>query len=150
MEPNLIVRRDTPAWRAQVWGSFLAAITLCAVGVWNMPSESLDRAFVAVGYFFCLSAAFTLAKMLRDNQHESVDTPAWRLQVWVAFMVAVALTGWGLFRMTIGPWEKGYMVCAWVFMISSSFTLAKTLRDGYEADLIENTRYPENTPKPTS
>ncbi|MGZ8242291.1 YiaA/YiaB family inner membrane protein [Methylomagnum sp.] len=147
MEPNLIVRRDTPAWRAQVWGSFLAAVALCALGIWHMPSESLDRAFIAVGYFFCLSAAFTLAKMLRDNQHEPVDTAAWRLQVWVAFMIAISLTGWGLFRMNIGLWEKGYMVCAWVFLISSSFTLAKTLRDGYEADLIETARYGENGAK---
>lgn len=141
MSQNIIVRRDTASWNMQVWLSFLLAVGLCAVGVWNMPSESLDRAFIAVGYFFCLSAAFGVAKMVRDNQHEVVDTPAWRMQVWIAFGVAVSLTAWGLMRMTIGDWEKGFMVCAWLFLISSSFTLAKSLRDKHDADLLEAVRF---------
>lgn len=141
MNQNIIVRRDTAGWNMQVWISFLLAIAMCTIGVWNMPSESLDRAFIAVGFFFCLSSAFGVAKMVRDNHHEAVDTPAWRMQVWIAFAVAISLTAWGLFRMTIGDWEKGFMVCAWLFLISASFTLAKTLRDKHEADLLEAVRY---------
>lgn len=142
MAQNLIVRRDTEAWIFQVWVSFGLAVALCATGIWKMPSESLDRAFIAIGYFFCLSSAFVLAKMARDNQHEQVDTPAWRIQVWMAFIVAVALTAWGLFRMQIGGWERGFMICAWLFLVSSSFTLAKTLRDRHEADMLEGAHFP--------
>lgn len=141
MNQQIIVRRDTQSWGAQVWISFLAAVGLCAGGIWQLPSQSLDRAFIAIGYFFCLSAAFGVAKMVRDNQNEAVDTPAWRLQVWIAFGVAVSLTAWGLFRMTIGDWEKAYMVCAWLFLMSSSFTLAKTMRDRHDADLLEAVRF---------
>jgi hypothetical protein len=138
MAQQYIVRRDTGAWVMQVWLSFVIAVLLCGAGIWHMPSDSLDRAFLALGFFFCLSSAFALAKTIRDNQNESVDTAGWRLQVWIAFLIAVALTTWGLFRMKIGDWEKGFMVASWLFLIASSFTLAKTMRDNHDADLMES------------
>lgn len=138
MSKSFLVRRDTQGWTMQVWISFALSLLACAIGVWNMPSVGLDRAFLAIGFFFCLFAAFTLAKMIRDNRDEKVDTAPWAITVWVGFLVAVALTAWGLFRMTIGDWEKGYMVVSWLFLISSVFTLAKTVRDKHEADLIES------------
>jgi hypothetical protein len=49
----------------------------------------------------------------------------------------MGLTGWGLVRMTINPVWKAYLGVAWLFLISSVFTLAKTLRDGFEADRAE-------------
>jgi hypothetical protein len=137
MAQQLIVRRDTNAWTFQVWASFLLAVFLCALGIINMPSENLDRAFLALGYFFCLSSAFVLSKTVRDNQAERVDTAAWVMQVWIAFGVALTLTAWGLVRMNIGVWEKAYMVATWLFLISSAFTLQKAIRDKHEADLLE-------------
>jgi hypothetical protein len=47
------------------------------------------------------------------------------------------LTAWGLFRMDIGSWEKGYMVATWLYLMSSAFTLQKAIRDRHEADLLE-------------
>ncbi|WP_432721332.1 YiaA/YiaB family inner membrane protein [Jeongeupia wiesaeckerbachi] len=138
MSTQYLIRRDTSAWQLQVWLSFVLAVAACAVGVWNMPSESLDRAFLAIGYFFCLFTAFTLAKLLRDNRDEKVDTGAWALTVWAAFAIAVALTAWGLFRMTIDVWQKSYMLVSWIYLISAVFTLAKTVRDKHEADLLES------------
>lgn len=131
------VRRDTAAWNMQVWLSFSLAILACVMGVWNMPNETLDRAFLAVGFFFCLFASFTLAKLVRDNRDEKVDTPAWSMTVWIAFFIAVSMTAWGLFRMNIGNWEKAYMVVSWLFLVSAAFTLAKTVRDKQEADYME-------------
>ena len=55
----------------------------------------------------------------------------------IAFAAAVLLTGWGLWRMNIDQWQKYYMLVTWLFMVSSSFTLAKTIRDAQEADLLE-------------
>ncbi len=132
-----LVRRDTNAWIMQVWISFGVAIFSCAIGVWNVPSQELDRAFLATGFFFCLFTCFALAKMIRDNRDEKVDTGAWVITVWVGFFVAMTLTAWGLFRLAIGNWEKGYMAVAWLFMVSSAFTVAKTIRDKMEADLME-------------
>jgi len=138
MAQQLIVRRDTNAWNFQVWASFALAAGLCGLGIINMPSERLDRAFLALGYFFCLSSAFVVSKTVRDNQSERVDTQAWVFQVWAAFVIAMTLTAWGLFRMDIGPWEKGYMLVTWLYLMSSAFTLQKAIRDKHEADLLEH------------
>lgn len=135
---NMYVRRDTQAWVMQTWISFAIAFTLCVVAVWNLPSNTLDRAFVAVGMFFVLSSTFTLSKMMRDNQNENVDTPAWVFQVWAAFGIAVSLTAWGMFRMNIDFWLKWFLIGSCLFLLSSAFSLAKTLRDRHEADVIES------------
>jgi len=136
-----IVRRDTKAWRAQVWISFGVSVAVCATGLAWLPGEDLDRAFMVMGYVFCLSAVFALAKYVRD-QHEArggmgSDTPMWSLVVWGGFGLAMALTGWGLWRMQLNPTYKAYLLVSWLFLISSAFTLAKTLRDAFEADRDE-------------
>jgi hypothetical protein len=132
-----VVHRDTFAWIAQTWASFATALFLCIIGIWNAPSDTLDRAFLATGFFFCLSAAFTLAKTIRDNEHSKKDLTAWIGASWAFFFVAAALTAWGLYRMTVSDWQKYFLLGAWLFLVSSTFTLAKTLRDKHEADVAE-------------
>jgi hypothetical protein len=131
------VRRDTRAWQLQVWISFATAASLCAIGLAWLPGQDIDRAFMVMGYGFCLSTAFALSKTIRDNQHRQVDTPMWGSVVWAGFVFAMALTGWGLWRMDVNPSYKAYLGVAWLFLISSVFTLAKTLRDAHEADVLE-------------
>ena len=63
-----LIRHDTKAWKAQVWISFFVAAALCAIGLAWLPGRDLDRAFMMMGYMFCLSAAFALAKFVRDNE----------------------------------------------------------------------------------
>lgn len=137
--PRVIVRRDTRAWRAQVWISFGVATAVCATGLAWLPGEDLDRAFMVMGYVFCLSSAFALAKYVRDQQLRGPrsDTPMWNLVVWGGFALAMGLTGWGLWRMQVNPAYKAYLLVSWLFLISSAFTLAKTLRDAFEADRDE-------------
>ena len=132
-----IVQRDTAAWRMQVRLSFVLSVLCAGLGVLNMPGQDLDRAFLAIGMFFCLFASFSVAKTQRDNRDGQVDTSMWVIAVWIAFAAAVLLTGWGLWRMNIEQWQKYYMLVTWLFMVSSSFTLAKTIRDAQEADLLE-------------
>ena len=132
------IRPDTRAWRAQVWISFGAAVTLCATGLAWLPGLDLDRAFMVMGYLFTLSSAFTLAKFVRDQddaRHDGRpgDTPQWGALVWGGFGLAMALTGWGLWRMEINPTYKAFLAVSWLFMLSSAFTLAKTLRDAHAA-----------------
>ena len=135
--PVTVPRRDSAAWKLQVWISFGVAASLCAIGLAWLPGADLDRAFMVMGYVFCLSSAFALAKFVRDNERRRVDSPMWKGVVWGAFFVAMALTGWGLVRMQIQPVWQAYLLVSWLFLISSTFTLAKTLRDAYEADLFE-------------
>lgn len=129
--------RDTKAWRIQVWISFGVAALLCGSGLAWLPGAELDRAFMVMGYTFCLTTAFALAKFVRDNERRPSDTPLWRLVVWGGFALAMGLTGWGLWRMEIHPTWKAYLLVSWLYLISSAFTLAKTLRDSHEADLGE-------------
>ena len=131
------IRRDTGAWRLQVWISFGISVLLCASGLAWLPGQDLDRAFMVMGYVFCLSTAFALAKFIRDNQGRQVDTPMWRVVVWAGFALAMGLTGWGLWRMEIQPVWKAYLGVCWLYLISNVFTLAKMLRDAHEADLLE-------------
>jgi hypothetical protein len=127
------VRHDTKAWRAQVWISFAAAATMCAGGLAWLPGSDLDRVFMVMGYVFCLSTAFVVAKTVRDTEAGLAATPMWGGVVWGGFAVAMALTGWGLWRMEISPTWKAYLAVSWLYLISSAFTLAKTLRDAHQA-----------------
>ncbi len=133
------IRHDTRAWKLQVWVSFATAATLCGSGLAWLPGQDLDRAFMIMGYLFTLSTAFALAKFVRDNEGRRVDTPTWGAVVYGGFALAMALTAWGLWRMEINPTYKAFLVVSWLFLISSVFTLAKTLRDAHEA-LLEQTR----------
>ncbi|MBB6576742.1 hypothetical protein HNP33_000790 [Comamonas odontotermitis] len=133
------VQRDTRAWQYQVWISFGIAIAMCAIGLAWLPGQHLEQAFMVMGYMFCLSAAFVLAKFVRDKQSDSSksagDTPMWRFVVWGGFAIAMGLTGWGLLGMDINPTYKAFLGVSWLYMITTAFTLAKMLRDKHESDL---------------
>jgi hypothetical protein len=139
---QVLIQRDTKAWQLQVWLSFLVAVFLCGVGLAWLPGRDLDRAFMVMGYFFCLSAAFVLAKFVRDSEkarleRSGADTPMFKLVVWGGFFLAMGLTGWGLLHMEINATYKAYLGVSWLYLITCTFTLAKTLRDKHEADLAE-------------
>lgn len=145
MATRYVMQRDTGGWRLQVWISFGIALIAAGAGIIQLPGQELDRAFLAIGFFFCLFASFAVAKTVRDNRDGQVDTAFWVMTVWVAFAAAIALTAWGLWRMSIPDWQKNYMLVSWLFLVSSTFTLAKTVRDGHEADLMERAG-PETRP----
>jgi hypothetical protein len=136
MNTRYVMRRDTQGWRVQVWAAFCIATFACGWGVLAMPGADLDSAFLALGLVFSLFASFAVAKMTRDNRDGQVDTQGWVVVVWVAFAAAIAITAWGMWRMTIDPWQKRYMLVSWLFLISSTFALAKMVRDKQEADLM--------------
>ena len=124
----------------QVWISFGIAVFLCAVGLAWLPGADLEKVFMVMGYVFCLSATFMLSTFVRDNQSArrgAGDTPLWKLVVWGGFAVAMGLTGWGLVGMEINVTYKAFLGVSWLYLITSAFTLAKMLRDRYEADLME-------------
>ena len=141
--PNqILIHRDSSAWTLQVWISFGIAVFLCGVGLAYLPGKDLDRAFMVMGYFFCLSAAFVLAKFVRDNEKtaadgRTADTPMFKFVVWGGVFLAMCLTGWGLLRMEVDDTYKAFLGVSWLYLITCTFTLAKTLRDRHEADLNE-------------
>jgi len=38
---------------------------------------------------------------------------------------------------SIDGWARGYLIVSWLFLVSSAFTIAKTVRDHQESDLME-------------
>jgi hypothetical protein len=139
---HLLIHRDSKAWSLQVWVSFALAVFVCAVGLAYLPGKDLDRAFMVMGYFFCLTAAFVLSKFVRDNEktqgdQRTADTPMFKLVVWGGFFLAMGLTGWGLLRMEVNDAYKAFLGVGWLYLITTTFTLAKTLRDRHEADVAD-------------
>jgi hypothetical protein len=60
------------------------------------------------------------------------DTPAWVMQVWAAFIISTVGTGVGIFYLEGNSWQKAFVGMGYVFSVSSTFTLAKTIRDNQE------------------
>lgn len=136
--PGLPARRDTKAWRLQTWASFGLAALICGAGLAWLPGEPIERAFMVMGYAFCVVTVFALSKHVRDRQEaQDRDTPLWGLVVWAGFALAVLLTGWGLSRMQVEPAYQAFLLVSWLFLTSTAFTLAKMLRDRHEADYAE-------------
>jgi hypothetical protein len=61
------------------------------------------------------------------------NTGAWLTFTYVAFAMSVGMAALGIWALDGNLWVKGYMAMASVFMLGSTFTLAKTLRDEHEA-----------------
>jgi len=124
---------DTRAWQLQVWISFGVAALLCGSGLAWLPVAPIERAFMVMAYVFCLCSVFALAKFIRDRHAGLPETPAWGLVVWGGFATAMGLTAWGLYMLAIPPAHAAFLLIGWLYLISSAFTLAKTLRDAHEA-----------------
>lgn len=134
--------RDTKAWVIQVWVSFGIAFFMCGVGLAYLPGSDVESVFMVMGYVFSVTATFVLSKYVRDTERNKrsegyQDSPLFGAVVWLGFALALGLTAWGLWRMNINDTYKAFLGLGWLYLITGTFTLAKTLRDGHEADLTE-------------
>ena len=75
-----------------------------------------------------------------DAQNPQIDshTTAWNVQVWVSWLVAMFLMFVGTVVIPVDIWIKGYLVMGQMFVVGSTFTLAKTTRDNHEAAKLRN------------
>ena len=111
--------------------------SISGTGLYWLPGSLIERAFMVMAYVFSLSSVFVLSRHVRDQADGLSQTPMWGLVVWTGFALAMVLTGWGLWQMAVNPTYKAFLAVGWLFLISSAFTLAKTLRDGHETALAE-------------
>ncbi len=132
---STLIQRDTRAWQVQVWVSFGIAAFLCATALAWLPGKPMEQAFMVMGLVFSLSTVFVLSKHVRDQANAQATSPMWSLVVWLGFGLALGLTSWGLWQMPIDSCFKAFLMVCWLFLLSSAFTLAKTLRDAHEARL---------------
>jgi hypothetical protein len=66
------------------------------------------------------------------NPSHQRDTPAWIAFVWISFCTSVFLMCTGIYYLPVDGWIRGYMVMALFFVVGSTFTLSKTIRDNFE------------------
>lgn len=59
--------KDTNAWIAQVWISWVIAVLCTSIGIFNLPVNAWQRAFLGMGMVYSIGSTFTLAKTIRDK-----------------------------------------------------------------------------------
>ena len=75
---------------------------------------------------------------MKENNTIQQDSPAWKFFVIISFVVSLGATTLGLLILPVDFWVKGYMAMGLYFAVSSTFILAKTLRDAHESDKLVN------------
>ncbi len=66
----------------------------------------------------------------------SHNTAAFYLQAAVSFAVAVVAVGTGIAYLPVDAWVRAFLSIGTLFLISSSFTLAKCVRDQQESSTV--------------
>lgn len=76
---------------------------------------------------------------MESNESIRLDSPAWLLFVKVSFGCALAGMLFGVVMMgNVELWIRGYLVLGTLFLVGSTFTLSKTLRDQFEGSKLIN------------
>ncbi|MEQ1570441.1 MAG: YiaA/YiaB family inner membrane protein [Myxococcota bacterium] len=63
---------------------------------------------------------------------------AWTIQVWVSWLVAMAMSLGGAMLLPVDWWIKGYLLMGQLFLVGSTFTFSKSTRDNHEAAKLRN------------
>lgn len=63
-------------------------------------------------------------------------TSAYIAQAAIAFGVSLFGAGVGIFYLPLDPWQRGFLGMTVLFLVTSTFTLAKVVRDKHEADSL--------------
>jgi hypothetical protein len=135
--------KDTSAWIMQTWVSFAIAFAAGFYGIYQLNLTGWIKAFMIFGIFSSISAVFTLSKTIRDNKDKQQDTSAWIMQTWLTFGLTVLFTAAGLWNLEADWSTKGYVVISFLFVLSASFTLAKTIRDNQGVNKSNNKKSSE-------
>ncbi|HXH04143.1 MAG TPA: YiaA/YiaB family inner membrane protein [Candidatus Competibacteraceae bacterium] len=73
-----------------------------------------------------------------ETQTFQLNSPAWLVFVKTSFCAAVLAMAVGIVFMPVELWVKGYLAMGTLFVVGSTFTLAKTLRDEFESRKLIN------------
>ena len=67
-----------------------------------------------------------------------LDSMAWRIQVWLAFLISIGMLLGGITFLPIDWWLKAYLWMGTLFSVGSTVSLVKTMRDMHEAKRLAN------------
>jgi hypothetical protein len=73
-----------------------------------------------------------------NNSNVQPDSQGWLVQVWISFGLSVSFTLIGIYNAPVDFWVKGFLAMGFLFTVGSTFTLAKTMRDRFEAGKFIN------------
>ncbi len=62
-----------------------------------------------------------------------VHSPAWIFQTWTSFVASIGTTAIGIAYLPVDRWIQAFLGMGLLFSVGSTFNLAKTVRDLYEA-----------------
>ena len=75
------------------------------------------------------------------------STPQFYLQAMIAFAISSAGVGAGIIYLPVDPWVRAFLGMSVLFVITSTFTLAKCVRDRQEdVALAEQAQYYQQMP----
>ncbi|TGB09182.1 hypothetical protein E4099_14215 [Streptomyces palmae] len=60
------------------------------------------------------------------------------MQAAISFGISLAAVAYGIAKLPVGAWERGFLALGLVFVVTSSFTLAKCVRDRQEVEEVTN------------
>jgi len=76
---------------------------------------------------------------MESTESIRLDSPGWVFFVKVSFACAIGGMVFGIVMMEqVEIWLRGYLVLGTLFLVGSTFTLSKTLRDEFEASKLIN------------
>ncbi|MYR04927.1 hypothetical protein GTV32_00615 [Gordonia sp. SID5947] len=67
---------------------------------------------------------------------QTVTTAAFYAQAAIAFGVSLATAIVGILYLPLDPWQRGFLAITLLFLTSSTFTLAKVVRDRQEQTTV--------------
>ena len=62
----------------------------------------------------------------------SKTTTAFYAQAGLSFAAALVAVGFGICYLPVGPWVRAFLAVGCLFLVTSTFTLAKCVRDAQE------------------
>lgn len=65
-------------------------------------------------------------------------TVAYFVQSAIAFGIALCALAYGIARLPLGAWERGFLALGLIFVVTSAFNLAKCVRDRQELTQVTN------------
>lgn len=63
-------------------------------------------------------------------------TTAFFVQAAVSFAISLVAMAYGITKLPVGAWERGFLALGLIFVVTSSFTLAKCVRDRQEVEEV--------------
>ncbi|MEU1531027.1 YiaA/YiaB family inner membrane protein [Streptomyces fagopyri] len=79
---------------------------------------------------------------MTDTSVKQQSTAAFYGQAVASFSVAMVATTVGIFKLEADTWVRAFLGIAVLYLVTSSFTLAKVIRDRQEAQLAQRSYSP--------